>query len=227
MKKVIFGIFAHPDDEAFGPAGTLIMEKSAGSEVHLICATAGENGMNPDTVDDLAALRLQEWRTAGDLIGADSMHHLGYEDGGLSNNAYLEIADAIKRIIVPTIADREDIEVEFMSLDLGGLSGHLDHIAISRIVCYVFFTLKPKDHRLSRLRLACLSRDTVPTSNCNWLYMDAGRAKNEIDETVDAREHIEQILAVMNAHSSQRDDRDAHLKKNGDSVAINHFRILS
>ena len=36
MKKIIFGIFAHPDDEAFGPSGTLLLETRSGTELHLI-----------------------------------------------------------------------------------------------------------------------------------------------------------------------------------------------
>ena len=45
MKRVIFGIFAHPDDEAFGPSGTLLMETKAGTELHLITLTLGEAGI--------------------------------------------------------------------------------------------------------------------------------------------------------------------------------------
>ena len=77
MKKVIFGIFAHPDDEAFGPAGTLIQEVQNGSELHLITITAGEAGSNPDNYDDLGQIRLEEWRRSGELIGATTMTHLG------------------------------------------------------------------------------------------------------------------------------------------------------
>ncbi|MFZ2494806.1 MAG: PIG-L family deacetylase [Candidatus Saccharimonadales bacterium] len=62
MKKVIFGIFAHPDDEAFGPAGTLIQEVQNGSEVHLITLTAGQAGSNPDNHEDPGAIRLKEWK---------------------------------------------------------------------------------------------------------------------------------------------------------------------
>lgn len=223
MKKVIFGIFAHPDDEAFGPSGTLLMEKAAGNEVHLICATAGEGGMNPDNDQELGAVRLNEWRNAGELIGADSMHHLGYRDGYLCNMDYHDVAEKIEEIVTTTIKDREDITVEFISLDLGGLTGHLDHILVARVASYVFCNFRDKDRRFTRMRLACMSAEHYPTHNCEWLYMDAGRKADEISETVDAREHIEKVFEIIRAHHSQRGDGESHIKQLGDKVAINHF----
>jgi len=226
MKKVIFGIFAHPDDEAFGPSGTLLMEKASGSEVHLICVTAGESGMNPDGHEDIALVRLEEWKKAGSLIGADSMHHLGYKDGHLCNVNYHQVAEKIDEIIRQTIRDRNGIEVEFMSIDMNGITGHLDHIFVARVACYVFCNLKEKDSRFSRVRLACLPREWAPKSNCDWLYMDAGRTPEEISEVVDAREHLETIYEIMRAHHTQRSDAETHIKKRGELVAVNHFLVV-
>lgn len=227
MHKVIFGIFAHPDDEAFGPAGTLLCEKRAGNEVHLICATAGEAGLNPENVPNLAEVRLEEWRHAGELIGADSMHHLGYRDGTLSNDHYLEIAEKIRQIIASATDGRNDIEIELMSMDMNGITGHLDHIAISRISCYVFCTLKEQDARVSRLRLVCASRELIPQRNCEWLYVDQGRAPENIDETIDAREHLDTVRRIMRAHHTQRQDGEAHITSRGDKVAVNHFIVIT
>ncbi len=223
---MIFGIFAHPDDEAFGPVGTLLMEKEAGSEIHLICATAGENGNNPDEVDNLGEIRLSEWQTAGELLDADSMHYLGYEDGMLSNSMYLEVAEKIQRIIGDAIAERDDIAaIEFLSLDKNGLTGHMDHIFISRVACYVFYTLKEADERFSKIRLSCLHADDFPDANHGWLYMDAGRTSEEIAETIDASAHLEKIKEIMNAHHSQRADCETVLAHQGDRIAINHFLV--
>lgn len=228
MKKVIFGIFAHPDDEAFGPAGTLLMEKAAGNEVHLILATAGQNGTNPDNAPDLGAVRLEEWRAAGALLGADSMHHLGYTDGTLSNQHYHEVADKIEALVRGVIADREDIgAIEFMSLDLGGLTGHIDHIIMARVAAYVFYKLKATDDRMSRIRLACLSDTDSPTANIHWLYMDAGRTASAIDETIDASAHLEKIDEIMRAHHSQRADYESVKTRLGNRVSLNYFVVLN
>lgn len=228
MKKIIFGIFAHPDDEAFGPVGTLLMEKEAGSEIHLIVATAGENGSNPDKIADLGDVRIQEWQAAGELLDADSMHYLGYEDGMLCNSIYLEAAEKIKRIVGDAMTDRDDIaSIEFLSLDGNGLTGHMDHIFVSRVACYVFYSLKEADERFSKLRLSCLHHDNFPEANLGWLYMDAGRTSAEIAETVDASAHLEQIKTIMQAHDSQRADCKSIMSRMGDKVAINHFLVLN
>lgn len=226
MKKVIFGIFAHPDDEAFGPAGTLLLEKAGGNEVHLICATAGEAGVNPDRHEDLASARLEEWKSAGKLIGADSMHHLGFRDGQLCNNDYFDAVKKIEEIISEVTKDRADIEIELMSIDHNGITGHLDHIFIGRVSTYVFRTLKSHDSRVTRLRLACLPVEFANESNTTWLYMDAGRTPDEVGEIIDAREHIDKIYEIMRSHVSQRNDCESHIAAHGDKVGVNHFLII-
>lgn len=227
MKKIIFGIFAHPDDEAFGPCGTLLMERLAGNDVHLICATAGESGVNPDNYEDLAAERLKEWRHAGEMIGAKSMHHLGYKDGHLRNVDFHDVARDIDTIVGNILKDApKDVEVEFMSIDLNGITGHLDHIFVGRVACYVFCNLKKRDSRVTRLRLACLPEEYAPESNCDWLYMDAGRSNGEIGDVVDAREHVNTVYSIMRAHYTQRSDCEAHIARLGEKVAVNHFLVI-
>jgi LmbE family N-acetylglucosaminyl deacetylase len=41
MVKRLLAVLAHPDDESFGPGGTLALYAQDGVEVHLICATRG------------------------------------------------------------------------------------------------------------------------------------------------------------------------------------------
>ncbi len=40
--KVLLAVFAHPDDETFGPGGTLARYAAEGVDVHYACATRGE-----------------------------------------------------------------------------------------------------------------------------------------------------------------------------------------
>jgi LmbE family N-acetylglucosaminyl deacetylase len=226
MKKVLFGIFAHPDDEAFGPAGTLLQETRSGTELHLIALTAGDAGTNPDNVDNLGAVREKEWRAAGALLGAVSMQLLGYKDSHLDNQTMIEATERIIGHISTTIADTPaDAEIELMSLDLNGYTGHIDHIVAARSALLAFYRLKQQDSRFKRVRLACLPLALAPSINTDWIYMEAGRTPDEIDETIDARDLRSDILAVMDTHESQRADRDATIKSQGANLGLNFFII--
>ncbi len=225
MKKILFGIFAHPDDEAFGPVATLLREVNAGTELHLIVLTGGENGTNPDNLPNLGEVRIKEWRAAGEVIGATSMHHLGYTDGTLNNIDHLEIATKVAEIVEQAVADREGIEIEFMSLDLGGYTGHIDHIVAARSACLAFYRLREAGKPMTRVRLACLSREEIPKTNTDFVYMEPGKSADEIDETVDASEFTDKIHDVMRLHHTQRGDYQTVTAYKGDKLGINYFLI--
>lgn len=226
MKKIIFGIFAHPDDEAFGPSGTLLMETKAGTELHLITLTTGQAGTNPDNHPDIGAVREQEWRVAGSLLGATHMHNLGFMDGELNNIAMIQAAEKIDTIVTSTINEQTGpIEIEFMTIDTNGITGHIDHIVAARAACLVFYRRKAEDSRFSRIRLACLPLHHLPAINTTWLYMEPGHADSEIDEVVDARHLREEIIAVMRAHHTQRADYEANLARQGEALGMNYFII--
>lgn len=225
MKKVLFGIFAHPDDEAFGPVGTLIKEVDDGTELHLIVLTGGENGTNPDNLPNLGEVRIQEWRAAGAVIGASSMHHLGYIDGTLNNIDHLEITIKITEIVESVVGGRDDIEIEFMSLDLGGYTGHIDHIVAARSACLAFYRLRETGNPMKRVRLACLSREEIPETNTDFVYMEPGKTPEEIDETVDASEYTVKIHEVMRLHHTQRNDYQTVTTYKADKLGINYFLV--
>lgn len=225
MKKILFGIFAHPDDEAFGPVATLIKEVESGTELHLITLTAGENGTNPDNLPDLGEVRLQEWHAAGKLLGASSLHHLGYIDGTLNNLNHLEVALKVAEIVQETIAGREDSEIEFMSLELGGYTGHIDHIVAARSACLAFYRLREVGLPMKRIRLACLSREEIPSINTGFVFMEPGKTPEEIDETVDGTEYTEKIHEIMRCHHTQRNDYETVTSYKGDKLGINYFIV--
>lgn len=228
MKKIIIGVFAHPDDEAFGPSGTLLLETKAGAELHLITLTAGEAGMNPDNLPDLATARLKEWHRAGELIGTAEQYHLGYIDGTLNNLDHLTIADEIMRIteaVLDGIA-HDNVVVEFMSMDLNGVTGHIDHVVAARSACLAFYRLKQKGFPLDKIRLICLPETRSRRINTDFVFMEAGRKPNEIDEIVDARDYIKEVIEIMKCHHTQRGDYENHIAALGDNVALNHFIVL-
>jgi LmbE family N-acetylglucosaminyl deacetylase len=80
---------AHPDDETFGPAGTIVHYASRGVAVHYICATRGEAGhADPELLDgysSLAVLRTEELKCAARYLGLTAFHFLDYHDSGMEN----------------------------------------------------------------------------------------------------------------------------------------------
>lgn len=225
-KKLLFGIFAHPDDEAFGPAGTLLLESKLGVEIHLITLTNGSAGANPDAVLDLGATRLEEWQAAGELMNVSSAHSLGFTDGTLSNITMQSASQQIEIIIRNELKNRaEAIEVELMSFDTNGLTGHVDHIVASRAAHFVFYKLQGEGLPLTRLRLYCLPRSAAPAPNIDWIYVEPGRLPDEINETVDISPVLGEVRAVVNAHHSQRADGALRLAALDAGMTTDHFIV--
>jgi len=226
MKKIIFGIFAHPDDEAFGPCGMLLKEVRNGAELHLILLTDGGAGMNPDNLEDLGETRLEEWRKAGALLEATTMDYLGFKDGQLNNTAMIEAGDKIIACVSNVLLTTpEDAVVEFVTLDLNGITGHIDHIVAARAASFAFYRLKQHDLRFDSIRYTCLPRSLVTAPNTSWIFMEAGRNKSEIDEVIDARNLKDDILTIMRMHRTQRSDFEQFLASQGESIGLNYFVV--
>jgi LmbE family N-acetylglucosaminyl deacetylase len=226
MKKIIFAIFAHPDDETFGPSGALLKAVKEGAELHLIALTDGAGGTNLDNLPNLGEIRLQEWQKAAKLLDASSTHYLGYRDGQLHNLAMIEIGKHLVDLITDTLKTApSDAEVEILTLDLNGYTGHIDHIVAARAASFAFYKLKETDTRLQRILYACLPEHLYPAANTNWLFMEKGRSKDEINETIDAREYRNELIELTKAHDTQRQDAAEFLKTNGDELGLNYFMV--
>ena len=95
-RRLLF-VFAHPDDESFGPGGAIARYARQGVEVHYVCATRGEVGrVQPEMLTPfehlpedqrLGALREGELRCAATKLGLTGLHLLGYRDSGMPGSA--------------------------------------------------------------------------------------------------------------------------------------------
>ena len=210
MKKILIGIFAHPDDEGFGPSGSLYKAAQSDTDVHLLLVTDGGGGQNFDNVEDLAATRVKEWQESGSLIGATSLHRLGYEDGTLCNQVYPELADKVLELIQAILHTYSgDVELSMLTLDPNGLTGHIDHIVVSNVATLVFERLKqgtPAHLELGELRYYCVCKDFAPTVRSEWIYSPAGHEEREFDEIVDISDVYPKKVEIMHAHKSQTTD---------------------
>ncbi len=196
-KPSLVAIFAHPDDEAFGPAGTLATFSKT-HDVYIICATRGDAGENHSGQEeiDIAAMREQEMRRSADTLGAEEVFFLDYKDGTLSNNKYHAIAQDIQSIIDP-------IKPEILlTYENRGVSGHLDHVAMSLITHYVFHKV---DYTKKLLSYTIL-KDQTDQLRDYFIYVPHGYNRDAIDLIVDISSVWEQKRKALYEHKSQMKD---------------------
>lgn len=227
----MIGIFAHPDDESFGPSGTMLKLVQDDVDVHLLLLTDGEAGMNPLNVADLGKLRLDEWSRATELIGAKSTAALHFPDGELSHGMYVAIGAALHAEMHRILESyAESLEVSFMTFDQLGLTGHLDHIAASYLATHQFYSLKndmPPGVIVNELWYYCLSRDQAPATKWTSYYTAIGRDKDYLNRTVDISDVLARKYAVMDAHVSQVADATAQKQLGDELLSREYFHVVS
>ncbi len=124
-------IYAHPDDETFGTAGTIARATAAGHPVAIVSATRGEAGeiARPElaTTENLGQVRERELRNAAAAVGVQDVSFLDYIDGRLPE---ADVHEAVGRIVRQLRRFRPDVIVTFAA---NGGYGHVDHMAIHRL----------------------------------------------------------------------------------------------
>jgi LmbE family N-acetylglucosaminyl deacetylase len=133
MPKTMVVVFAHPDDDAYGIAGTVALHAADPAfRFVLVLATDGEAGDIregfPATQDTLSAVRRAEDAAAWQALGRVPDRHewLGYPDGKLSDVPFDELVDRIAGILAE---EQPDVVATFGP---DGIFGHPDHITVPR-----------------------------------------------------------------------------------------------
>ncbi len=202
MKRVLC-IFAHPDDEAFGPSGTIhLLTKT--HEVYLVCVTNGDAGINSHKTSKLplGKIRQRELRAASKFLGTKKVYFLNYADGSLNNLQYHEIAHKIQRIVNRLKPDT------VLTFEHHGVSGHLDHVAVSMMASYVF----EQSDCIRSIMYYCLSKDQTDKMGPYFVFRPDGYPHDQINHTVDISSVRDIKTAAMLLHKSQLHDSQRILK---------------
>jgi mycothiol S-conjugate amidase len=146
MTRRLLGVFAHPDDESFGPAGTLAVHSAAGVDVHIVTMTDGAAGAPADGYPDgdaLAEIRRGELRAAAAELGA-TLHHLRYRDSGFTGDPRNDHPEAFINVepegpIAELVGLIREIRPDVvLSHDEQGGYHHPDHIRTHELVRAAF-----------------------------------------------------------------------------------------
>lgn len=205
-------ITAHPDDEAFGMAGTLAKAAASGVRTALICATRGEAGQSAGlaaTREALAALRSKELRCSAAALGVSDLALLDYPDGGAAS---WDMAALVRELTTHIQRIAPDAIVTF---DDQGITHHPDHVTVHRAVR---LALEAAPDRLGVRRLfyqviTCPEQASPegPTFAC--------ASPEAVDVTVDIRAFEPVKRAALACHRTQAADTQWMLSQPEGSLA--------
>jgi LmbE family N-acetylglucosaminyl deacetylase len=217
MPKTMVVVFAHPDDDAYGIAGTVALHAADPAfRFVLVLATDGEAGDIregfPATQDTLSAVRRAEDAAAWQALGRVPDRHewLGYPDGKLPDVPFDELVDRIADILTK---EQPDVVATFGP---DGIFGHPDHITVGAATDAAFMRLAPGAERGFRRLCHGVIPDSVFTRwnqqraatnlavfNPAEMYHMRGAPDQQIGITVDTRAVSGRIVAGLSEHRSQ------------------------
>ncbi len=222
--NVLF-VFAHPDDETFLSAGTMLALKDTGSHVAVVSATRGEEGEIaegvPATRESLGEFREGELRAAMEVLGVEDIRFLDYRDSGMDGTDTNNAADAFMRVPVDEVGRRMLAVIDEFRPDLvigfgpEGVYLHPDHIAAHK---GVFKALELTDREAGHHRPDALLYATPPRE---W-FVELGTIEgnpfaemppeflakmgvpaDELTHVVDVHAYKDRILEALMCHASQ------------------------
>lgn len=228
MTHRLAAVFAHPDDDTYGLAGTLALAKGR-IEYTVIVATSGEAGSISDpslaTRETLGAVREDEEREALRAVGASEaeVHFLRYPDGGLKDVPRQEVSERIARILVSA---RPHVVVTFGP---EGITKHDDHVAIGAAATEAFHQAKVESGRsddgrsepaFQRLLYVALPSSEIErfweslrargieVGDPEGPFMPRGVPDRTITHRVDCTGVLMEKVSALHSHRTQREEVD-------------------
>lgn len=232
-RRTLLGIFAHPDDESFGPGGTLARYAAEDVQVHVIIATDGIAGSveDPGQVKEhqtLAQVRSTELSNAAVALGITSIWSLPYRDSGMRGTPDNEHPDALVQQPVEALAQElldyiERLQPQvIVTHDPYGGYGHPDHVRVCEATTAAFHLARQQrggyggpqklyytafDKRFLKLTVQVMpwmgQDPTAIGRNKDIDLVEISRWETPIHARVDVSRYLPQKLAASLAHASQ------------------------
>lgn len=197
MKKNIFAVFAHPDDESFGPGGTLALLAKT-NNIILIYATAGEAcTVSKNFKEDIRSLRKQELVKAAVNLKASDIIHLDYSDGQLCNEIYKDLYSQLEKHI------KDYHPVSLLTFEPRGFSGHIDHICVTSVIQHLY----RRYTTIESLHLFAINQRQRRLLNDYFVYLPPGYHHRQINTVVDVASVWDQKQKAIESYQSQESDR--------------------
>ena len=213
--SVLLTIFAHPDDETYRAGGTLALLARRGVRVHVLCATRGEAGIPEMAPAEAGQVRQAELESACRALGIEPPRFLDYRDGTLPQ---VNEDQAIEHVVQAVQELRPQV---LLTWPPNGVSGHSDHMAVSRWTGEVF---------QRTAGLVALYHLVVPRSLAKVMEMD--HLRTVPDETVTLAVDVSAVwetkMAAIRCHRTQMDSSpilSASEERRRLFLGTEHFRL--
>ena len=212
MRKRFLFLFAHPDDETFGPGATIAKYARQGAEVHLATATRGEAGMvgDPPLTDreHLGEVRSGELLAAAGILGIAKVHFLGFLDGQLAavpRELLVERAVEVIRTVRPHV---------LVGFGPEGVSRHADHMVMCEAALSAFDRAADPTWYPWQLRsgigswapLKLYQFEIAREFFEGWDAPLAGVPREKLSAILDTSEHVETKISAFYCHRTQMKD---------------------
>ncbi|MFF2912071.1 bacillithiol biosynthesis deacetylase BshB2 [Paenibacillus sp. NPDC057934] len=186
MERHILVILPHPDDEAFGVAGTLAKHIQHGTQVTYACLTLGEMGRNmgiPPFANrvTLPSIRKKELEASCEAIGIQDLRMLGFHDKMIE----FEDQDLLDKQIDDLL---KELNPSLVVTFYPGYSVHPDHDATGAAVIRTIERL-PKAER--------------PPVHCVAFARNTEQEIGKPNVIIDVKDFLKPKMASIQAHKSQ------------------------
>lgn len=231
-------VFAHPDDDTFGVAGSLALHARDELELTVILATSGEAGRIADaslaTRQTLASVREAEDLASWRALGLDpDVRFLRHPDGGLNAIPRRGLLAEVRGVL-------EEVAPEVViTFGPDGITGHDDHVAIGAIASEAFGALRTSSggaafsrllhsaiaqSSLDRLNRLLRERGLEPMDPAQP-FMPRGVPDAAIGARVDASSVYERKLEAIRCHRTQAELEDVPFDLWPEMLSLEAFAV--
>ncbi|GAB4372432.1 MAG: PIG-L family deacetylase [Calditrichia bacterium] len=187
-------MFAHPDDESFGPAGTIAKYAASGHKIILLTFTRGEAGSLGVSKalgrEQLAQRRSKELKCAAAVLGIQDVRILRFPDKALNTVP----DEKTIPLIIDTIHEiKPEVVITFHP---NGISGHADHKQLTHWATRAISQIRPSPRLMvygliSSQTDAVLQRRLIPIP------------EEEITHKIDILPFLEKKIKAIQCHVTQ------------------------
>jgi len=213
----ILAVFAHPDDESFGPAGTLVKATKDGHTVSLLTLTQGESG-SLGISKYLSSAKLAKRRSLELKCAAKKLGIQHYQIHNLSDNNLQYIPEQIGIDIIINEINRFKPDI-LITYHENTISGHPDHLVVTK---WTYNAVKSLQYPPTLFYYGLDQRQTSMVTFTDLIPI----SDHEITHRVNIENFIDEKIAAIHCHKTQNTVWQQFVESQIDFKAFSKWEIF-